>query len=95
MKELIDWLKGEKYIIDKPSDSMTENFEKEHLWELSRNRMIDKTIKKIEEDILVSTRNSNTTARGIASNSRNNSTSISIGNHNKWFLNDNILKRTK
>lgn len=49
MKELIEWLKGEKYIMNKPSDYMTENFEREHLWELSRNRMIDKTIKKIEE----------------------------------------------
>lgn len=49
MDELIKWLQGEKYIIDSPLDSMTENFEKEHLWELSRNRMIDKTIVKIEE----------------------------------------------
>ena len=49
MKELIEWLKGEKYVIDKALDSMTINYEKEHLWELSRNRMIDKTIKKIEE----------------------------------------------
>ena len=49
MEELIEWLKGEKYIIYNPSDYMTEKFEKEHSWELSRNRMIDKTIKKIEE----------------------------------------------
>lgn len=47
--ELVKWLKGEKYLIDNNSDTMTEKFEKEHRWELSRNRMIDKTIKKIDE----------------------------------------------
>lgn len=47
--ELVKWLKGEKYLIDNNSDTMTENFEKEHSWELSRNRMIDKTIQKISE----------------------------------------------
>ena len=49
IRELIDWLKGEKYIIDDYSDSMTEEFEKKHAWELRRNRMIEKTINKIEE----------------------------------------------
>jgi hypothetical protein len=49
--ELIEWLKGEKYLIDEHSTTMTEEFEKEHKWELSRNRMINKTIKKIEEMI--------------------------------------------
>ena len=47
--ELIEWLKGEKYLIDENSTTMTEEFEKEHKWELSRNRMINKTISKIEE----------------------------------------------
>ncbi len=47
--ELIEWLKGEKYLIDENSTTMTEEFEKEHRWELSRNRMINKTITKIEE----------------------------------------------
>jgi hypothetical protein len=49
MDELIEWLKGEKYLLDRDPDKMTEDFEKTHSWELSRNRMIDKTIKKIEE----------------------------------------------
>ena len=44
--ELIKWLQGEKYLIDNHSTTMTEEFEKEHKWELSRNRMIDKTIQK-------------------------------------------------
>jgi hypothetical protein len=47
--ELIEWLKGEKYLIDESSTTMTEEFEKEHLWELSRNRMVNKTINKINE----------------------------------------------
>ena len=45
--ELIKWLQGEKYLIDNHSTIMTEEFEKEHKWELSRNRMIDKTIQKV------------------------------------------------
>jgi hypothetical protein len=45
--ELIKWLQGEKYLIDNHSTTMTEEFEREHKWELSRNRMIDKTIQKI------------------------------------------------
>ncbi len=49
--ELIEWLKGEKYLIDEHSDTMTEEFEREHKYELSRNIMINKTIKKIEEMI--------------------------------------------
>lgn len=49
--EIIKWLKGEKYLIDEHSTTMTAEFEKEHQWELSRNRMINKTIKKIEEMI--------------------------------------------
>lgn len=44
--ELIKWLQGEKYLINNNSNTMTEKFEKEHAWELSRNRMIDKTIKR-------------------------------------------------
>lgn len=47
--ELIKWLQSEKYLINNNSDTMTEEFEKEYAWELSRNRMIDKTIQKIEE----------------------------------------------
>lgn len=50
-KDLIEWLKGEKYIIRCEQDNMSEEFEKEHAWELSRNRMIDKTINKINEDL--------------------------------------------
>ena len=47
--ELIEWLKGEKYLIDETSDTTTEEFEKNHTWELSRNIFINKTIKKIKE----------------------------------------------
>ncbi len=50
--ELIEWLKGEKYLIDEHLTTMTVEFEKEHKWELSRNRMINKTIKKINEMIV-------------------------------------------
>lgn len=49
-KDLIEWLKGEKYIIRREQDNMSDEFEKEHAWELSRNRMIDKTINKINEE---------------------------------------------
>ena len=47
--ELIQYLKGEKYLIDQNSCTMTEEFEKEHQWQISRNVMINKTLKKIEE----------------------------------------------
>lgn len=47
--ELMQYLKGKKYLIDETSCNMTEEFEKEHQWELSRNIMINKTLKKIEE----------------------------------------------
>lgn len=46
---LLEWLRGQKYLIDEHSDTMTEDFECEHRWELSRNIMIDKVIKKIFE----------------------------------------------
>ena len=46
----INWLEGEKYIIHCKLDEMTEQFEKEHSWELSRNRMIEKTLKYIDEN---------------------------------------------
>ena len=49
MVELVKWLQSERYLINNKSDTMTEKFEKEHQWELSRNRMIDKTIQKIVE----------------------------------------------
>ncbi len=39
-----------------------------------------------DEKILLSCRSTNASARGSASNSRNNSASISRGNPNKWFL---------
>lgn len=47
LAELVKWLQGEKYLISHNSNTMTEDFEKEYAWELSRNRMIDKTIQKI------------------------------------------------
>jgi len=46
---LLKWLMSEKYLIDENSDTMTEEFETKHKWELSRNCMIDKTINKIGE----------------------------------------------
>lgn len=47
---LISWLDDQKYInIDETSDDMTEEFEREHQWELSRNCFINKTIRKLEE----------------------------------------------
>ena len=48
--DLIKWLSGEKYAnVDETSDNMTEEFEREHQWELSRNCFINKTIKHLEE----------------------------------------------
>ena len=56
---LVDWLKGERFIywkdgvaylygdINMPDECKTETFEKEHQWEFSRNRMIEKTIKHV------------------------------------------------
>lgn len=49
LSELIEWLNNERYLINHKSTTMTEEFENEHKWELSRNRMIDKTIQKILE----------------------------------------------
>jgi len=49
--ELIEWLKGEKYLIDEKSEIMTEEFEKKHQWALSRNMMINKTITYIQDGI--------------------------------------------
>ena len=49
LSELIEWLNGERYLIDHKSTTMSEEFEKNHQWELSRNRTIDKTIQKILE----------------------------------------------
>ena len=46
---LISWLGDQKYNIDETSDTMTEAFEKEHQWELSRNCFINKMIRKLEE----------------------------------------------
>ena len=47
---LISWLTDQKYInIDETSDTMTEEFEKEHQWELSRNCFINNMIRKLEE----------------------------------------------
>lgn len=48
--DLIKWLSEEKYTnVDEVSDSMTEEFEREHQWELSRNCFINKVIKHLEE----------------------------------------------
>ena len=45
-QELIEWLQGQKYIsVDENSTDMTEEFEKQHQWELSRNCFINKVIR--------------------------------------------------
>lgn len=49
IKELLDWLQGQKYLVDEHSDTMTEEYEQAHKWELSRNCMINKTVAKIKE----------------------------------------------
>lgn len=47
---LIEWLSNEKYTsVDETSDNMTEEFEKEHQWELSRNCFINKVIRHLEQ----------------------------------------------
>ena len=49
LEELIDWLIGERYLLNEYKCAMSEEYENDHKWELSRNRMIDKTIEKIKE----------------------------------------------
>lgn len=50
VSDLIAWLYGEKYAtVDETSDNMTEEFEREHKWELSRNCFINKAIKYLEQ----------------------------------------------
>lgn len=56
-EKLIEWLKGQRYIYYKDGKyyiygealDTTEQFENEHQWEFSRNRMIEKTIKYLED----------------------------------------------
>lgn len=49
IKALVSWLEDQKYNIDETDENMTEAFEKEHQWELSRNYFISKMIKLLEE----------------------------------------------
>lgn len=49
VKALISWLGDQKYRIDETNEEMTEKFEKEYQWELSRNCFINKMIKQLEE----------------------------------------------
>lgn len=50
ISSLISWLNDQKYTnVEETSDNMTEEFEKEHQWELSRNCFINKMIKQLEE----------------------------------------------
>lgn len=47
---LISWLNDQKYTnVDETSDIMTEEFEKEHQWELSRNCFINNMVRKLKE----------------------------------------------
>lgn len=48
-RNLTEWLLGEKYTnVDETSDNMTEEFEREHRWELSRNCFINKVVKHLD-----------------------------------------------
>ena len=50
-QELIEWLQGQKYIsVDENSTDMTEEFEKQHQWELSRNCFVNKVIKYLSQE---------------------------------------------
>lgn len=47
---LISWLNDQKYTnVDETSDDMTEEFEREHRWELSRNSFINSMVRKLKE----------------------------------------------
>lgn len=48
LKELADWLIGEKFLIDENSTTMTEEFEKEHSYQLGTNITINRTKKQID-----------------------------------------------
>ena len=61
--ELIEWLKGEKYIYyddnlkdfieyDSPDDYGDEDFHKLHKWEYGRNSTIDKIIYALKYDMI-------------------------------------------
>ena len=46
--KLVEWLLDKKYIIvDEDSTEMTEEFEKEHQWELSRNCFVNEIVRHI------------------------------------------------
>lgn len=52
ISDFIKWIEGKKYItVDENSDKMTEEFEKEHAWELSRNTFINECVRKLKEYI--------------------------------------------
>ena len=49
-KGLVEWLLSNRYIrVNEDSTEMTEEYEKEHSWELSRNTFINKAVKHIKE----------------------------------------------
>lgn len=53
-QELIEWLQGQKYIsVDENSTDMTEEFEKQHQWELSRNCFINKVVRYLRGETYV------------------------------------------
>ena len=48
---LINWLSWQKYAnVDENSDAMTEQFEHDHRWELSKNCFINKIIKYLRDE---------------------------------------------
>ena len=47
--KFIKWISGKRYLtVDSSSTTMTEEYEKKHQWELSRNCLIDTIIDKLE-----------------------------------------------
>lgn len=57
-KKFIEWLLGKKYIsVDENSADMTAEFEKQHLWELSRNCLINDIVRHIDKMPKVSLKN--------------------------------------
>ena len=48
--KLIAYLKGKRYLdVDETSTEMTTEYEKEHAWELSRNKFINHVLNEIEQ----------------------------------------------
>lgn len=59
LKKLVSWLEGQRYGYYKnglwinfgDEEDSTEEFERENLYQISRNRMINKTIRYIKDEL--------------------------------------------